>query len=45
MTGTNRAFQGVTGTAVMKFMDVTAGRTGLSEKKQRGRHSFLRHHH
>ncbi|MED5224998.1 FAD-dependent oxidoreductase, partial [Bacillus safensis] len=33
MTGTNRAFQGVTGTAVMKFMDVTAGRTGLSEKE------------
>lgn len=35
MTGTNRAFQGVTGTAVMKFMDVTAGRTGLSEKAAR----------
>ncbi|OLP64497.1 NADH peroxidase [Bacillus pumilus] len=33
MTGTNRAFQGVTGTAVMKFMDVTAGRTGLSENE------------
>ena len=33
MTGTNRVFQGVTGTAVMKFMDVTAGRTGLSEKE------------
>ncbi|MBT2262531.1 CoA-disulfide reductase [Bacillus safensis] len=33
MTGTNRAFRGVTGTAVMKFMDVTAGRTGLSEKE------------
>ncbi|MEK5335103.1 CoA-disulfide reductase [Bacillus sp. FSL M8-0166] len=33
MTGTNRAFQGVTGTAVMKFMDMTAGRTGLSEKE------------
>ncbi|WP_144494395.1 CoA-disulfide reductase [Bacillus sp. WP8] len=33
MTGTNRAFQGVTGTAIMKFMDVTAGRTGLSEKE------------
>ena len=33
MTGTNRAFQGVTGTAVMKFMSMTAGRTGLSEKE------------
>ncbi|MFS0656313.1 CoA-disulfide reductase [Bacillus sp. 179-C3.3 HS] len=33
MTGTARPFQGVTGTSIMKLMDMTAGRTGLSEKE------------
>ncbi|MGE6629424.1 CoA-disulfide reductase [Bacillus sp. NPDC077027] len=38
MTGKKRRFQGVTGTSIMKFMDITAGRTGLSaaEAKEEG---------
>lgn len=33
MAGKSRAFTGVTGSSIIKFMDVTIGKTGLSEKE------------
>lgn len=33
MIGISRTFKGVTGTSLIKFMDLTLGRTGLSEKE------------
>ncbi|HDX9589471.1 TPA: CoA-disulfide reductase [Bacillus pseudomycoides] len=33
MVNKRRAFKGIVGTAVMKFMDITLGRTGLNEKE------------
>ncbi|MGM8364939.1 CoA-disulfide reductase [Virgibacillus sp. W0181] len=33
MTGTRKAFSGIVGTSIIKFFDLTVGRTGLSEKE------------
>ncbi|MEI4801411.1 CoA-disulfide reductase [Bacillus sp. NPDC077411] len=33
MVNKRRAFKGIVGTAIMKFMDITLGRTGLNEKE------------
>ena len=33
MVDKRRAFKGIVGTAIMKFMDITLGRTGLNEKE------------
>lgn len=33
MAGKRRAFQGITGTSILKFMDITLGKTGLSDRE------------
>jgi len=33
MAGKNRAFKGITGTSILKFLDITLGKTGLSDRE------------